>query len=46
MREQIKDKGRLEHILQAINDIQEYHKQYTYDDIKRCVMYWCMATIQ
>ena len=34
MREQIKDKGRLEHILQAINDIQEYHKQYTYDDVK------------
>jgi uncharacterized protein with HEPN domain len=28
MREKVKDRGRLEHILEAINEIQEYKSQY------------------
>jgi uncharacterized protein with HEPN domain len=34
MREKIKDQGRLEHILSAINTILEHKQQYTLDDIK------------
>jgi len=35
MREKVRDKGRLEHILEAIEGIEEYHAQYTFDDIKK-----------
>lgn len=34
MRERIKDKGRLEHIQTAINQLLTYKEQYSYDDIK------------
>lgn len=34
MREKVRDKGRLEHILEAIHGIEEFHVQYTLDDIK------------
>ena len=34
MREKVKDRGRLEHILEAINEIQEYKSQYTLEDVK------------
>lgn len=34
MREKIKDKGRLEHIMQAIDTLLKYKKVYTADDIK------------
>ena len=33
MREKIKDKGRLEHILDAIKGIEENRAQYTFDDV-------------
>lgn len=29
MREKIRDRGRLEHILEAIESIEEFHAQYT-----------------
>lgn len=35
MREKVKDRGRLEHILEAIESIEEYHAQYTFEDIKK-----------
>ena len=34
MREKVKDRGRLEPILEAINEIQEYKSQYTLEDVK------------
>lgn len=34
MREKVKDRGRLEHILNAINQIQAYREQYTEADVK------------
>ena len=34
MRERIKDKGRLEHIQTAIDQLLTYKEQYSYDDIK------------
>lgn len=34
MREKVRDKGRLEHILEAIQGIEEFHAQYTFEDIK------------
>ena len=34
MREKVRDRGRLEHILEAIEGIKEYHSQYTLKDIK------------
>lgn len=34
MREKVKDKGRLEHILQAIKDIRKYQGEYSYNDLK------------
>lgn len=34
MRERIKDRGRLEHIQIAINQLLTYKEQYSYDDIK------------
>ena len=30
MREKVRDRGRLEHILEAIESIEEYHAQYTF----------------
>ena len=33
MREKIKDKGRLQHILDAINGIEVYRTQYTFEDV-------------
>ena len=33
MREKVKDRGRLEHILEAINEIQEYKSQYTLEEL-------------
>ena len=33
MREKVKDKGRLEHILEAIKGIEKFHAQYTFEDI-------------
>ena len=35
MREKVRDRGRLEHILEAIESIEEYHAQYTFADIKK-----------
>ncbi len=35
MREKVRDKGRLEHILEAIEGIEEYHVQYTFEDVKK-----------
>ena len=35
MREKVRDRGRLEHILEAIESIEEYHAQYTFEDIKK-----------
>ena len=35
MREKVKDRGRLEHILEAIEGIEEYHAQYSLEDIKK-----------
>lgn len=35
MREKVRDRGRLEHILEAIEGIEEYHVQYTFEDIKK-----------
>jgi len=35
MREKVKDKGRLQHILEAIKGIEEFHALYTFEDIKR-----------
>ena len=34
MREKIKDKGRLEHILNAINTLLTYKDKYHFEDIK------------
>ncbi len=34
MREKVRDKGRLEHILEAIHGIEEFHVQYTLKDIE------------
>ncbi len=34
MREKIRDRGRLEHILEAIEGIEEFHAQYTSEDIQ------------
>ena len=34
MREKIKDKGRLEHILNAINTLLTYKDRYHFEDIK------------
>lgn len=36
MREKVRDKGRLQHILEAIQGIEAYHAQYTLEDIKEC----------
>ncbi len=33
MREKVRDKGRLEHILEAIDGIGEYHSLYTLEDV-------------
>ena len=35
MREKVRDRGRLEHILEAIESIEEFHAQYTFQDIKK-----------
>ena len=35
MREKVRDRGRLEHILEAIESIEEYHAQYTFEDIMK-----------
>ena len=35
MREKVRDRGRLEHILEAIESIEEYHAQYTFRKIKK-----------
>lgn len=35
MRDKLKDKGRLEHILEAIEGIEEFHAQYSSDDIRK-----------
>ena len=35
MREKVRDKGRLEHILEAIEGIEEFHAQYTFEDVKK-----------
>jgi uncharacterized protein with HEPN domain len=35
MREKIRDKGRLEHILDAINGIGEYRAQYTFEEVSK-----------
>ena len=35
MREKVRDKGRLEHILEAIEGIEEFHAQYTIEDIRK-----------
>ena len=34
MREKVKDKGRLEHILEAFEGIEKFHAQYTLEDIE------------
>ena len=34
MREKVRDRGRLEHILETIESIEEFHAQYTFDVIK------------
>ncbi|MEH2887300.1 hypothetical protein [Segatella copri] len=34
MREKVKDKGRLEHILQACNDLLASKDKYTFDAVK------------
>lgn len=39
MRERVKDRGRLEHILEAINEIQEYKSQYTLEDVKTASLF-------
>ena len=35
MRENVRDRGRLEHILEAIESIEEFHAQYAFEDIKK-----------
>ena len=40
MRERVKDRGRLEHILEAINEIQEYKSQYTIEDVKNSKLFF------
>ena len=35
MREKVRDRGRLEHILEAIESIEEFRAQYTFEDIKK-----------
>lgn len=35
MREKVRDRGRLEHILEAIESIEEFYAQYTFEDIKK-----------
>lgn len=35
MREKVRDKGRLEHIKEAIEGIEEFHAQYSFEDIKK-----------
>ena len=35
MREKVKDRGRLEHIMTAIEQLLQYKEQYSLDDIKR-----------
>ena len=35
MREKIRDKGRLEHILQACNTLLEYREKYDYNTVKQ-----------
>lgn len=35
MREKVRDRGRLEHILEAIESKEEFHAQYTFEDIKK-----------
>ena len=35
LREKVRDRGRLEHILEAIESIEEFHAQYTFEDIKK-----------
>ena len=35
MREKVRDRGRLEHILEAIESIEEFHAQYTFEDNKK-----------
>ena len=35
MREKVRDKGRLKHILEAVESIEEFHAQYTLEDIKK-----------
>ena len=35
MREKVRDRGRLEHILEAIKSIEEFHAQYTIEDLKK-----------
>ena len=34
MREKVRDKGRLQHILEAIHDIEEYQQPYTLEEVK------------
>lgn len=35
MREKVRDRGRLEHILEAIESIEEFQAQYAFEDIKK-----------
>jgi uncharacterized protein with HEPN domain len=35
MREKIRDRGRLEHILDAIKGVEEYRAQYTFEDVSK-----------
>lgn len=35
MRERVKDKGRLEHIQSAINQLLTYKNQYKYEDLEK-----------
>ena len=35
MREKVRDRGRLEHVLEAIEGIEEFHAQYTFEDIQK-----------
>lgn len=35
MREKVRDRGRLGHILEAIEGIEEFHAQYTFEDIQK-----------
>lgn len=35
MREKIRDRGRLEHILDAIKGVEEYKAQYTFEDVSK-----------